>query len=134
MNQSNQSQKMVKLAYDALEDKKGKNIEIIDIQGISVIADYFMIADGDSVNQVQAMADNVQEELGKAGFVCNAVEGYQTANWILLDYGDVIIHVFQKTGTEFETSLTLYGYWYILKPSQNTHWGFRMGGLYGYTV
>ena len=81
MNQSNQSQKMVKLAYDALEDKKGKNIEIIDIQGISVIADYFMIADGDSVNQVQAMADNVQEELGKAGFVCNAVEGYQTTNW-----------------------------------------------------
>lgn len=101
MNQSNQSQKMVKLAYDALEDKKGKNIEIIDIQGISVIADYFMIADGDSVNQVQAMADNVQEELGKAGFVCDAVEGYQTANWILLDYGDVIIHVFHKEYRDF---------------------------------
>ncbi len=95
------SKEAVKLAYEALEDKKGQNIEVIDIQGISVIADYFIISSGDSVNQVQAMADNVQEELGKAGFECSSVEGYQTANWILLDYGDVIIHIFHKDYRDF---------------------------------
>ena len=63
------SKEAVKLAYEAFEVEKGQNIEVIDIQGISVIADYFMISSGDSVNQVQAMADNVQEELGKAGLV-----------------------------------------------------------------
>ena len=97
-----QSQNMVQLAYDALEDKKGQNIEVIDIQGsICNRGDYFIIGSGDSINQVQAMADNVQEELGKAGFECNAVEGYQTANWILLDYGDVIIHIFHKEYRDF---------------------------------
>ncbi len=97
----NQSQNMAKLAYDALADKKGQDIQVIDIQNISVIADYFVIAGGDSVNQVQAMADEVQEVLGRAGFECRSLEGYQTANWILLDYGDVIVHVFHKEYRSF---------------------------------
>lgn len=88
------SKEMAKTAYNAIDDKKGENIKIIDISGVSVIADYFIIASGSNRNQVQAIADNVQEELFKAGKECKQIEGYQTANWILMDYGDIIIHVF----------------------------------------
>ena len=95
------SKEMVKLAYQALSDKKGEDIKIIDIQSVSVLADYFIIADGSNPNQVQAMADNVEEKLGKAGFAPKSVEGYQTANWILMDYGDVIVHVFDRQNRLF---------------------------------
>ena len=85
---------MVRLAKEALEDKKGQNIKIIDISKVSVLADYFIIADGSNPNQVQAMVDNVEEVLGKAGYECRQIEGYGTANWILMDYGDMIVHAF----------------------------------------
>ena len=80
------SKEMVKIAYEALSDKKGQDIKIIDIQPVSVLADYFIIADGSNVNQVQAMADNVEEMLAKAGCECRQIEGYQSGNWILMDY------------------------------------------------
>ena len=90
------SKEMVKLAYKALSDKKGEDIKIIDIQSVSVLADYFIIAHGSNPNQVQAMADNVEEILGKEGCECKQIEGYQNANWILMDYKDVIVHIFFK--------------------------------------
>lgn len=89
-----QSKEMVKLAISAVDDKKGEDIRVIDIRQVSVLADYFLIASGSNPNQVQAMADNVEEILGKAGYPCRQVEGYQSANWILMDYGDIIVHVF----------------------------------------
>ena len=89
-----QSSKMASIAYEALADKKAEDIRIIDIRDVSVIADYFIIASGTNKNQVQAMADNVEETLLKAGFQPKNLEGYQTANWILLDYGDIIVHIF----------------------------------------
>jgi|InofroStandDraft_1065614.scaffolds.fasta_scaffold31968_2 iojap-like ribosome-associated protein len=85
---------MVKLAIKALEDKKGEDIRIIDIREVSVLADYFIIASGSNANQVQAMTDNVEEVLGKAGYEPRQIEGYRSANWILMDYGDIIVHVF----------------------------------------
>lgn len=91
-----QSKEMVKLAVAALEDKKGDDIRVIDIQAVSVLADYFIIADGANGNQVQAMVDNVEEKLGKAGYTCKQIEGYASANWILMDYGDIIVHVFSR--------------------------------------
>ena len=90
----NESKKMALLAVEALEDKKAEDITIIDISEVSVLADYFIIADGSNRNQVQAMADNVEEMLGKAGCECKQIEGYQSANWILMDYKDIIVHVF----------------------------------------
>ena len=90
------SKKMVKLGAAALEEKKGENITVIDIHDISVLADYFIIADGNNASQVQAMADNVEEILGKEGYVCRQTEGYQNAGWILMDYGDVIVHIFSR--------------------------------------
>ena len=88
------STQMLKLAYKALEDKKAQDIRNIDIQDVSVVANYFLIADGLNRNQVQAMADNVEECLAKAGYHHSHVEGYRTANWILMDYGDLILHIF----------------------------------------
>ncbi len=85
-----------RIAYKALEDKKGEDIKIIDISNVSVLADYFIIANGTNKNQVQALVDNVQEELDKVGVQVKQVEGYRMGNWILLDYGDIIIHVFSK--------------------------------------
>lgn len=95
------SREMAKIAVAALEEKKAKDVKILDISGVSVLADYFIIASGSNRNQVQAMADEVQEKLGKAGFESKQVEGYQTANWILMDYQDVIIHIFDEENRLF---------------------------------
>lgn len=96
-----QAKEMAKLANAALEDKKALDIRILNISEVSVLADYFIIASGSNKNQVQAMADNVQEELHKAGFAPRQVEGYNSANWILMDYGDIIIHVFDEENRLF---------------------------------
>lgn len=90
------SKEIVRFTYEALEDKKGTEITILDIAKVSVIADYFIIASGNNRNQVQALADSVQESLGKNQVYPKQIEGYQSANWILMDYGDVIIHVFNE--------------------------------------
>ena len=90
------SKKYVKIAYDALADKKGENIKIIDISEVSPIADYFIIADGANQNQLQAMCDAVDEELYKAGCELKQTEGNRNSTWILMDYGDIIVHVFSK--------------------------------------
>ena len=87
---------MVKTIVDALSDKKGEDIRVIDISGVTVIADYFIIASGSNSNQVQALVDNVEEQMYKAGYQDPKIEGYNTASWILLDYNDVIVHVFSK--------------------------------------
>ncbi len=89
------------LAIDALEDKKAEDIRIIDISEISTIADYFIIADGSNKSQIQAMADNVFERLGRAGVTVRQIEGYQNANWILMDFQDIIIHIFDRENRLF---------------------------------
>lgn len=90
------SKEMVKTVVKALEEKKGEDIRIIDIQKVSILADYFIIASGGNISQVQAMADSVEEELYKTGHECRHVEGYHTANWILMDYNDIIVHIFSR--------------------------------------
>lgn len=97
----NESKKMALLAVEALEDKKAEDITIIDISKVSVLADYFIIADGSNRNQVQAMADSAEEALGRAGYDAKQIEGYQSANWILMDYKDIIVHVFSKEDRAF---------------------------------
>lgn len=95
------SKKMALLAINALEDKKAEEISILDISKISILGDYFIIANGLNRNQVQALADNVEEALGRAGYEPKQIEGYQSANWILLDYKDIIVHVFGKEDRGF---------------------------------
>ncbi len=86
----------IKIVYQALDEKKGEDITIIDISEISVLADYFIIAGGSNKNQVQAMVENVEELLKKEEIRPTHIEGYNTANWILLDYEDFIVHVFDR--------------------------------------
>ncbi len=95
------SKKMAKMAVEALEDRKGEDVHVIDISEISTLADYFVIASGTNINQVQALADNAQEVLGRAGYMTKNVEGYDTGNWILLDFGDIIVHVFDSENRVF---------------------------------
>lgn len=90
------SKEIARNAFMFLDEKKAQDIKVIDISKISVIADYFIIAGGSNERQVKALADNVEEKLGKAGVIPKSIEGYHNANWILMDYGDVIIHVFNQ--------------------------------------
>ncbi len=95
------SKEMAKLAIAALEDKKAEDVKIIDISNISTIADYFIIASGTNKNQIQTMTDNVAETLGRAGHPEKHIEGYQNANWILMDFQDIIVHIFDKENRLF---------------------------------
>ena len=92
---------MNSIACEAMEDKKAQDIKIINIENVSSLADYFIVASGMNRNQVQAMADNVNEMLGKAGVEPKQLEGYQNANWILMDYRDVVIHIFDEENRLF---------------------------------
>ena len=92
---------IVKLAVKALEDKKASDISVIDISSLSVVADCFVIASADNIRQTAALCDNVEEVLGKAGFEMRQVEGRTSANWILMDYNDVIIHIFDRENRLF---------------------------------
>ena len=91
-----QSKEMVKIAAKALEEKKAEDIRVIDIREISTIADFFVIANGTNQNQLQAMRDAVDEELYKAGYHTKQVEGNQNSSWVLMDYNDIIVHIFSK--------------------------------------
>lgn len=90
------SKEMCRIVLAALEDKKAEDIKIIDISDVTVIADYFIIAGGSNNSQIQALCDNVDKSLVQAGFHIKQMEGYDTANWVLMDYGDVIVHIFDK--------------------------------------
>lgn len=95
------SKELAKLACDTLDDKKALEIKVINIENVSTLADYFIIASGTNHNQVQAMADNVDETLGRAGYEPKQIEGYQNANWILMDYRDIVIHIFDEENRLF---------------------------------
>lgn len=90
------SKNMVKLTFEALEDKKGEDIQVIEIKDISVIADYFIIANGSNSQQVDALVDSVKDKLGRKGYEPLRIEGVRSASWILMDYGDIVVHIFSK--------------------------------------
>ena len=87
------SREMLKIACAALEDKKAFDIKIIDISRISTLCDYIVIADGTNKKQVQALSDNVEDNMHE--------EGYSEGGWILLDYYDIIIHIFSEESRRF---------------------------------
>ena len=92
---------MAKIAYEALDEKKGEAIKVIDISQISVIADYFIITNGTSDSQVKALVENVQEKLARVSHHPKQTEGNRSGTWVLLDYGDIIVHVFDKENRSF---------------------------------
>lgn len=101
LKEMEKAKEMAKIAFKALDEKKGEDIKVIDISGVSVLADYFIIAHGNSESQVRALVDNVEECLYKAGHPLKQREGYGTRNWVLLDFSDIIVHIFDKENRLF---------------------------------
>lgn len=90
------SRELAKTACHALSEKKAEELRVIDISEISPLADYFIIATGANNNQIQAMVDAVEEELAKTGHTAKQIEGNRNSTWILMDYSDIIVHIFSK--------------------------------------
>lgn len=88
-------------AVQAAAEKKAIDIVVLDLREIASFTDYFVITSGTNERQVQAISDEVYETLKKAGTTAARVEGYKTAEWILLDYGDFIVHVFEQKSRSF---------------------------------
>ena len=84
------------LAVISLDKHKAEEIKVIGVTELTSIADYFVIASGTSTTQVKALSDYLEEELGKAGQQPRRIEGYAASNWILMDYGDLIVHIFSR--------------------------------------
>lgn len=92
---------LARYAADAAADKKANDLVVLDIAHLSVIADYFVICSGNSNTQVQAIAKHVREQLAKRDIHVKAVEGYDEARWCLLDFGDIVVHIFRHEEREF---------------------------------
>ena len=90
-----------KVAQAAIEDKLGEDIKVLDLQGLSNIADCFVIASGKNANQLHAMANEVEQKLYKEGIKLHHSEGYSSGTWILLDFGNLLVHLFNREQREF---------------------------------
>lgn len=95
------SLELVQAAAKILDEKKASDIKALEIKGISSLGDYFLVASGSSNTQVKAMADELEVKLKEQGVMPKRVEGYQSAAWVVLDYYDVIIHIFYEETRQF---------------------------------
>ncbi|HEY9734171.1 MAG TPA: ribosome silencing factor [Drouetiella sp.] len=89
------------VAANAAEAKKSLSTVVLDVRQVTLIADYFVIAGGDSTNQVRAIVDHIDEELSKLGYRQRSIEGKADGRWVLLDYGDIIVHVLHEKERNF---------------------------------
>ncbi|TQQ85652.1 ribosome silencing factor [Peptacetobacter hominis] len=94
-------EQMVKHIHHAIDDKLGKDTIILNIGKLSSLADYFVITSGSSARQVKAIADSVEDEMTKFDLEPRGKEGTDTQEWVLLDYGDIIVHVFSEDSRDF---------------------------------
>lgn len=83
-------------AVHAADSKQAKEIRVLDLRDITSFADYFVVCSGSNSRQIQAIVDEVQLSLKKLGEHANSIEGYENAEWVLMDYGDYLIHVFSE--------------------------------------
>lgn len=90
------TKELAALVYKALDDKKAEDVSVIDISGISVIADYFIVASANNQNHLLALQDAADEVMYKNGFQAKQVEGNRNSTWILMDYEDIIVHLFSS--------------------------------------
>lgn len=102
----------IEFAYRVSElifNKKGYDVKILDLRKLTSIADYFVICSADSDTQVKAIADQVDDELSKNGIKCYHKEGLTALNWVLLDYFDVVVHVFKNDARKYYNLEKLWG-------------------------
>ena len=91
----------LKLAALAADDKKAHEMVALDISAIASFADWFLICTGDSSRQIQAISDEIETRLKEAGVRPDHIEGYQNAEWVVMDYSDLIVHIFSKTSRAY---------------------------------
>jgi ribosome-associated protein len=91
----------LKIALNAADSKKASDIVAMDISGIATFTDYFLICTGDSSRQMHAIADEVEKQLAANGIRPSHVEGYQNAEWILMDFVDLVVHIFSKSARSY---------------------------------
>jgi len=89
------------LAADAADDKKAEDIDVLNVQGLTVIADYFVLCSANSDQQVRAVARAIDDKLSEKGIEPKKIAGMDDARWVLMDYTDVIVHVFKKREREY---------------------------------
>lgn len=94
-------EQLLQLTVDAAEDKKASDVIALDLKGISLIADYFVVCHGNSDTQVQAIASEIRKTAHKAGVDVRGTEGLDSARWVLIDLGDVVAHVFHREEREY---------------------------------
>ncbi|ANU12871.1 Iojap protein [Planococcus halocryophilus Or1] len=87
---------LLQVAVNAAEDKKAEDIVVLNMEGISLLADYFVICTGNSDRQVQSIAKEIMDKAHEDGHEVKSVEGFDSARWVLVDLGDVVAHVFHK--------------------------------------
>ena len=92
---------ITKMICKAASDKKAKDIIIMNMQGLMFSTDFFVICSAATATQVRAIADNIEEELEKLGINLNHKEGYHEGEWVLIDYGDVVVHIFRDVNREY---------------------------------
>lgn len=115
----NREKNMVHVIYDALAEKKGEDIKVIDISEISVMADYFIVTNGNSASQMDALVENVEEQMHRTGHRLKQREGSKGGAWVLLDYGDVIVHIFDKESRSFYNLERIWNDGKIVEMQQN---------------
>lgn len=94
------AKEIMEIAVKAIDSKKGEDIEVIGITDLTILADYFVIATGNSSTQVSALADEVEFKLGEAGLRPHHIEGAKTP-WVCLDFNSVVVHIFYKEQRQF---------------------------------
>jgi len=104
-----ESAELAQWAAFAADEKKAREVRILDIRSISSVADYFVICSGTSSTHVRAIADHVEEQLNRKGLPIDHAEGYQNGRWVLLDFGDLVIHVMQEEERNFYNLERLWG-------------------------
>jgi len=106
----------LKTAYKAIDDKMGDEVVMLDIREVSILAEYFIIASANNSNQLKAIAENVQKELAALGLRARSIEGVQSARWILIDFGLIIVHLFCREEREYYRLERLWGDAETIKP------------------
>jgi len=94
-------QQLLDLVWDAADSKKANDLIALDLRGISIIADYFVICHGNSETQVQAIATEIRKKAEEAGARVRGIEGMDKARWVLVDLGDVVAHVFHRDERDY---------------------------------
>lgn len=95
------SEQLARKIVGILDDKKAQDIEVLDIRDVSLLSDYFIICTGNSTTQIKSLADNVEEGLSEIGYFPDHKEGYASARWVLLDYGEIVVHIFHHESRAF---------------------------------